>query len=159
MDRLRVTTFRRPPSAVRRPITRWLPVLLWMAVIYYGSSRSVLPRPLSDQSLWGELLRSLTHVAEYAVLAALNYRALRNTGAQRKEMSHKQETAHGNWGTGHSSASARPRAILLAFAIAFAYAILDEVHQHFVPGRHMTLVDIGLDSAGAVVGVVLRIKN
>ena len=147
----KASSFHFPSSVFRHPFTLWLPVVLWMAVIYYGSSRSVLPRPLSDQSQWGELLRNLTHVAEYAVLAALNYRALRNTRARREEVS-SNPAAHG-------SASAGPRAILLAFAIAFVYAILDEAHQHFVPGRHFALLDIGLDAAGAVLGLGSRPEN
>ena len=40
------------------------------------------------------------------------------------------------------------------FSIAFTilYAVSDEVHQHFVPGRKGALFDVGVDSLGAVVG-------
>lgn len=35
------------------------------------------------------------------------------------------------------------------FLIAFLYALSDEFHQMFVPGRYASLQDIGADSAGA----------
>jgi VanZ family protein len=34
-----------------------------------------------------------------------------------------------------------------------AYAISDEIHQHFVPGRQAALLDVLVDSAGVAVGV------
>jgi VanZ family protein len=44
---------------------------------------------------------------------------------------------------------------LPAFLIGVAYAITDEVHQHFVQGRHASPVDVAIDSAGILLGIVL----
>jgi VanZ family protein len=44
---------------------------------------------------------------------------------------------------------------LPAFALAVGYAATDEVHQHFVHGRHSSPVDVAIDAAGAAVGVLL----
>ena len=44
---------------------------------------------------------------------------------------------------------------LPAFLIGVAYAITDEVHQHFVQGRHASTVDVAIDSAGILLGIVL----
>ena len=44
---------------------------------------------------------------------------------------------------------------LPAFLIGVAYAITDEVHQHFVQGRHAAPVDVAIDSAGILLGIVL----
>lgn len=33
------------------------------------------------------------------------------------------------------------------------YAVSDEIHQHFVPGRSAELTDVVIDTAGAVVGI------
>ena len=43
---------------------------------------------------------------------------------------------------------------LPAFGIAVAYAATDEVHQHFVAGRHASPVDVAIDAAGIAVGIV-----
>jgi VanZ family protein len=43
----------------------------------------------------------------------------------------------------------------LAVVTAAAYAVTDEVHQHFVPGRHGAPLDVVIDTAGAVAGALL----
>jgi len=42
----------------------------------------------------------------------------------------------------------------LAVLIGVLYAASDEFHQHFVPGRHATVRDVAIDSAGVLVGVL-----
>ena len=42
-----------------------------------------------------------------------------------------------------------------AWAIAALYAVSDEIHQYFVPGRVCALMDMGIDSAGAAAGVLI----
>ena len=41
-----------------------------------------------------------------------------------------------------------------AFAAGVAYAISDEIHQHFVPGRHASPLDVAIDAAGVLLGVL-----
>lgn len=41
----------------------------------------------------------------------------------------------------------------IAWLIATAYAVTDEIHQYFVKGRACSPVDMLIDSAGALVGV------
>jgi VanZ family protein len=42
-----------------------------------------------------------------------------------------------------------------ALAAGVAYAISDELHQHFVPGRVGSPLDVAIDSVGVAVGVLL----
>lgn len=42
---------------------------------------------------------------------------------------------------------------LPALAIGIAYAITDEVHQHFVSGRHGSPVDVLIDTVGLAIGI------
>jgi VanZ family protein len=42
----------------------------------------------------------------------------------------------------------------LAVLIGVLYAATDELHQHFVPGRHATVRDVAIDAAGVVLGVL-----
>ena len=44
---------------------------------------------------------------------------------------------------------------LPAFALGIAYAVTDEIHQHFVRGRHASPVDVLIDTAGVAIGVFL----
>jgi VanZ family protein len=43
----------------------------------------------------------------------------------------------------------------LAFAAGFAYAITDEIHQSFVPGRQASAVDLLVDAVGLLAGIAL----
>lgn len=49
----------------------------------------------------------------------------------------------------------RRRVVLLAVFIAGLYAISDELHQRFVPGRSGQVSDVLLDTAAACVGAVV----
>ena len=43
----------------------------------------------------------------------------------------------------------------LAFTLGVLYAVSDEVHQAFVPGRLGSPLDVAIDAAGVAVGIVL----
>jgi VanZ family protein len=42
-----------------------------------------------------------------------------------------------------------------SLALGIAYAISDEAHQHFVPGRLGSPVDVAIDAIGVAAGVLL----
>lgn len=54
----------------------------------------------------------------------------------------------------HSLALPSRQKWILAIAFAAGYAAIDELHQHFVPGRSGELQDVLLDSAGALLGIL-----
>ena len=41
-----------------------------------------------------------------------------------------------------------------AFLAGVAYAATDELHQHFVAGRHASPVDVGIDAVGVALGLL-----
>ena len=45
--------------------------------------------------------------------------------------------------------------VMLAASISAAWAILDELHQYYVPGRFASLTDITLNLTGVVVGLLI----
>ncbi len=47
-------------------------------------------------------------------------------------------------------------AFLLAFFASVLYAMSDEFHQSFVPGRHSSPLDVVIDAAGAAIGLLGR---
>jgi VanZ family protein len=131
----------------------WLPIALWMGLIFAGStdvlsthrtSRIIGPllrwlNPnLSDESIRNVqiVVRKGSHVAEYAVLALLFWRARRQPI--------KNDPRPWSW----------PEA---AFAVCAAgvYAATDEFHQMFVASRGASVWDIGLDTLGAAGGVLV----
>ncbi len=143
----------------------WGPVLLWMGMIFYSSSQ-----PYSDQDIkpllldtvelgWfstyfselafnyageevsvnrlGEagyiefFIRKGAHVTVYLILAFLIYRALRITIKTRKPI------------------------IFYSWLLTSIYAASDEIHQGFTVQRSPHVEDVILDSAGAILGVLL----
>lgn len=116
-------------SLVVHPWVRWVAVAAWMGVIYFFSDQSSFA--LLDYVWRPDLLGVGAHFAEYAVLAALLWLALRSTPALARY------------------------AAPLAFAAAVLYAVSDEFHQSFVPGRYPDVRDVLVDAAGALVAVLL----
>jgi VanZ family protein len=108
---------------------RWLAVLLWMGLIFLISAQADLPH--HPQETWDLILKKLGHFCEYGILAALAFWALVQDGE-----------------------SVRTREILAAFAFAAVYALSDEIHQHFVPGRDPRLMDVAVDLVGAGVALL-----
>jgi len=45
-----------------------------------------------------------------------------------------------------------------ALAAGIGYAATDEVHQHFVRGRHASPVDVAIDAVGVAVGMLLWLR-
>jgi VanZ family protein len=42
-----------------------------------------------------------------------------------------------------------------AFLVGVLYAVSDEIHQSFVPGRHASPLDVAIDGVGVLVGVAI----
>jgi VanZ family protein len=131
----------------------WLPVTLWMGLIFVMStdvgSATQTSRIIEPLVLWIKpnasqeqfelvhfLVRKLGHLSEYAVLALLLLRAIRRSQCS---TSHKW-----SW-----------RAAGFALLVAAAYAATDEWHQSFIPGRTAALTDVLIDSSGALIGLAL----
>jgi len=129
----------------------WLPVLLWMALIftassdahsYEHSSRIVEPIlhwlfPNMSQAGVHEIhhvLRKCCHVVEYAVFALLLWRALHVSGDNLPAWSWPKVGG--------------------TLLLVFLYAATDEFHQIFVPTRTPRVLDVFIDTAGGAIGLL-----
>lgn len=129
----------------------WAAVILWMGLIFYLSHQpatasselsrgvteivlsiieKVVPNEDLDVSSIHHLIRKNAHFFIYFFLGMLVLHALKTSK-----------------GTGYQT-------IGLALLICVLYAISDEIHQLFVPGRGAQVKDVLIDSAGASVGIV-----
>lgn len=133
-------------SLTTRVLKYWLPVLFMIGAMYYASTdvfsgdntRNIIERIV----LWlkphtpertllkiNYIVRKLAHFTEYAVLAALLFRAFRADSVLR-------------W---------RWQWAAYSFAMAFGWALLDEFHQTFTRTRGGSIYDSLLDTSGALV--------
>jgi VanZ family protein len=137
---------------LRLLVRHWLPVLVWMWIIFSASGdrqsmqhssriiepvvRWLLPH-LSDDAVRAIVLlaRKCAHLAEFAVLALLLWRALRKAA----------DPGNASWRWSEAS---------LALALVALYAASDELHQAFVPPRQGCVGDVLLDTTGAALGLL-----
>lgn len=106
----------------------WLAVAAWAGLIFFFSAQ---PSLNSGLGVWDFILRKLAHIFVFGVLAALTWRALRR----------------------HCIGSRA--ALATAVALALTYAVSDEYHQSFVPGRSATAYDVGFDLAGILIAATI----
>lgn len=125
------------PSTVQTPVPRasrtrravlvaWLPVVAWAALIFGLSAQPNL-RFVDDAGL-DFVVRKLGHMGVFGILALLLWRGLaRTTGV--------------------------PEPWAWAIVLTVLYAISDEIHQGTVVGRHPALLDVAIDTTGAILFV------
>lgn len=109
---------------------KWFLLIIWASGIYYLSSQPLEFLAAFDQWTW--LIRKFAHIFEFGVLTFLIFRILKYT-----------EKRHIYWD------------LFWAFAFAILYAISDEYHQTFVPGRVGNYKDVLIDSIGGIIAVWL----
>lgn len=114
-------------SLLLRILYLWLPVILQMGLIFFFSAQPSGSSVLERFPLPG----GIGHFIGYALLGLLLYRAF-GRGSMK-------------WHLGVAWKSV---------LVALAYAISDEFHQVFVPGRQASLYDICTDMAGVLAALV-----
>src|SRR3990172_6678237 len=118
-----------------RFIRYWLPPIVWMALIFYLSSR--LRVSATVKFLFDFLIFKMLHIIEYAILYLLLFRAFHSINNQQLTISNK---------------------FLYPLFISILYALSDELHQTFVPTREGKARDVIIDTAGILL-MYIYIKN
>ncbi|PWT98322.1 MAG: VanZ family protein [Candidatus Melainabacteria bacterium] len=111
----------------------WLPVLLWMLLIFLFSSQAYSGAVTATYfGSWNVPVRKFAHLAEYFVLAVLARRAFAQSGGVFAD-----------------------RQQLFTLVLCAVNAFLDEWHQSFVPGRSACLCDALVDILGAALAILV----
>ena len=105
----------------------WLPVIAYMAFIFYLSSRPMHEEILPE--IWN--IDKVIHIVEYGILGILWFRVIGLAWEKSQKV------------------------VIIAFTITFLYGISDEFHQYFVPGRNADAFDAIADAIGAWLGIWL----
>ena len=153
--KLKITNLTSPAQSTETPsrhifLFYWLPVIVWMGLIFYVSDQDsdstgqngdifmfffnlLNLDPVRMVELNVPLyIRKLAHVVEYFVLFILSQRLV-------------------------SQYITFSRAIWLSLGITVLYAMSDEFHQTFVPGREGKWSDVGIDSIGAILALIVSL--
>ena len=127
-----------------RFLSRYLPLVVWLAFISYASSDSFsagnTSRIIGPLILWlfpdtspetlavvHFITRKVAHFTEYAILGFLAARAFRT---------------HRHW-------------FLISLLLVITYALIDEYHQSFVPTRTPSIWDSLIDMAGGLTALLI----
>lgn len=132
----------------------WTAVIFWLVLIFYLSAQpvaksdglskkvtrvvvetaeKVVPRANFNLSRMNHLVRKNAHFFSYLILGILMINAMRRSGVD------------------------GPKAFIFSYLFCVLYAISDEFHQLFVPGRGAQGKDVIIDSAGALLGIGMYI--
>lgn len=120
-------------------IVYWGPPVVWMLLIFLGSSfpgieADMMARKTSgvEEPVQIQRIKDGVHIFEYGVLTLLLARAL-----------------------AHNTRTLSPKHTFLSFIIATFYGVSDEIHQFFVPLRSPGLDDIVRNTLGAALAAGL----
>jgi VanZ family protein len=135
-------------KANQRKLLILLAVVFWMATIFKLSAQpgeqsnllstkvtmaivslAKLFRPDVNVLTLNHFIRKCAHFLAYLVLGIIGLFAMRRIGFRGK------------------------KAVGLTLLLCISYAITDELHQGFVPGRTPKLMDVLIDSSGASLGI------
>ena len=137
---------------MKQKLLPWILVILWMALIFFLSHqpaiesselssgitkrvydiiKMIAPDISLDLGSFNHIIRKLAHFTVYLILGILVANGLIYTR------------------------TSRINTILLALLICILYAISDEIHQMFIPGRSGQISDVLIDSSGGLAGILL----
>lgn len=117
-------------------------VILWMGLIFKMSSYNGIDSGnqsgfivnfianifnINNLDIISFIVRKIAHLSEYLILGILVHNLIKN---------YNKKT-------------------FIAILICIIYAISDEIHQIFVPGREFKLLDICIDSIGSIIGIYM----
>ncbi len=130
-------------------------LILWMIIIFYFSHQPVnessqlsegISKPIVEklesiiktdivEEKFDYLIRKIAHFTEYMILGILMYIASSKNNIPRNKK------------------------VLWCILLCALYAITDEVHQAFVPGRAPRVFDVLIDTAGSITGILITKLN
>lgn len=109
----------------------WFLLIFWSWIIFFLSDQPEFGQVLPG--FLGSLISYSFHFVEYAVLAFLAVRVFSTI-----------------------SRFSRQRILISAILFSIIYAVLDEYHQSYVPGREASLFDLSVDVLGILAIVYLK---
>lgn len=125
----------------------WGPAILWMGVVFFMATEAfsfqntvsfvqsilhfIFPGLSPEEmNLLHAVIRKAGHVIEYFILGIFLFRAFRDGS-----------TMKWKW-----------RWSIFALIGVVLWAVSDEFHQSFVPSRTASVIDVGIDTAGGILG-------
>ena len=144
------------PDSIKKFVLRWGPAVVVMGLIFLFSSIHMKPPKFSVEPF--KLIKEFVllkggHLVGYAMLALAVSRAILRADPASWPASPPTSPEVGSELRGLRLRGWKGLASTMGCALLFALS--DELHQSFVPGRSARLIDVGIDLLGAVLGLVI----
>lgn len=135
-----------------KKIISWLLVMIWMGIIFYLSHQPATQSNELSTGITQKIIKSVEKVATNLDIDTRNFNHII------RKMAHF--TAYFILGVLVLNAIKQSYSLDIKWALAsiiicILYAISDEVHQAFIPGRGPAVFDVLIDSLGATTGILL----
>lgn len=136
----------------------WSASILWMALIFSFSAQDATASLASSDSVLDVIIRidsfdSLTEKEQTLRCEQLSFYI--------RKLAHF--SVFGILGVLSTTAVSRHTkrmkfTVSISAVICIIYAITDEIHQYFVPGRACRVFDVGIDSVGSICGIIITVE-
>lgn len=125
----------------KKEYLKYILLILWMIVIFIMSSFDANDSSsqsnfivnilanifrINNLNLLSLIIRKLAHFTEYLVLGLLTYNLFKD----------------------------KKYSLVISIIFCYVYAVSDEIHQLYVPGRSCQILDILIDTAGSITGII-----
>lgn len=138
----------------------WIPAVIVMVVIFLFSARPAVSSNDSSKTIAAQVLRLYEDISNNEIDTSTRESILDKLNHIIRKSAHFLEFALLAWCSGlHLAVLKLGTRKLIAYATLFSavYALTDEIHQYFVPGRSCQITDVLLDSCGAATGALVFI--
>jgi len=132
----------------------WLLVFLWMGVIFKLSSQAAEESSTLSEGITKVIVETVKKVAPQSEISVddLNH-MVRKSAHFFSYLLLGLLTVNALYQSGYTGMAG----VVLGLSICVLYALSDEIHQIFVPGRGGQMRDVLIDSTGACVGIGIYI--
>ena len=108
-------------------------ILVCVAIFLFSNQVGEESSKISDDLI----IRKLGHFSEYMILGFFSFSYLSNLFVKSSEFKDYKKTA------------------ITSLVFSVVYASSDEFHQTFVAGRDGNIIDVLIDSSGALIGIII----
>lgn len=142
-----------------QPILWLLAAFIWMLVIFFFSAQSGPTSGATSAKIVHLVLPVLQNISFYGSLAAADKASILSlvTWVVRKAAHFTEYAILGIFLVKYwqAAGAAVKRQIGFSVLVCAGYAVTDELHQYFVPGRACALGDVCIDVMGAICGITV----
>lgn len=135
-----------------RKLFPWILVVLWMTLIYNFSAQPAVHSEQLSMGVTEVVVETLNQVIPHSNLSVEGFDHIVRKNAH--FFIYLMLAIWVSYALQKSGVTGR-KGFFLAIGICFLYAVTDEIHQIYVPGRGPQIRDVLIDSSGALVGIGL----